>query len=150
MNTEQARQIISGVLTSQIQAVLATQSEHQPYTSLMAFAETEDLTRILLATYRATYKYANLMANGRAALLIDNRTCQASDHYHAVAVTAVGAVAEVGEHEKDLLLQLYVNKHSTLTNFVRSPDCALLAMRVENYFLVSRFHNVITLPMMPS
>ncbi|NJN45599.1 MAG: pyridoxamine 5'-phosphate oxidase family protein [Candidatus Competibacteraceae bacterium] len=147
MSLEQSREIIKELLASQIQAVLATQSQHQPYTSLMTFAETGDLSQLLFATYRATYKYSNLMDNGRAALLIDNRTCQASDHYDGIAVTAVGSVAEVSEADRSVLLPLYLDKHPSLTDFVLAPDCALLSMQVEHYYLVSQFQNVVVLPM---
>jgi len=147
MSLEQSREIIKDLLASQIQAVLATQSQHQPYTSLMTFAETEDLSQLLFATYRASYKYSNLMDNGRAALLIDNRTCQASDHTNGIAVSAVGNVAEVSEADRALLLPLYLNKHPSLADFVLSPDCALLSMQVEHYYLVSQFQNVVVLPM---
>jgi hypothetical protein len=48
----------------------------QPYASLMAFAATDDLKRLLFATERNTRKYANLVSNPRAALLVDNRSNQ--------------------------------------------------------------------------
>ncbi|MEZ5581489.1 MAG: hypothetical protein R3F37_00660 [Candidatus Competibacteraceae bacterium] len=86
------------------------------------------------------------MANGRAALLIDNRTCQASDHYNAIAVTAVGAVIEVSETDRSVLLPLYLSKHPSLADFALAADCALLSMRVEHYYLVSQFQNVVVLP----
>ena len=70
---ELLRQTVRTLLDSQIQGVLATQHQQQPYTSLMAFAVTPDLRRIVFATARATRKYANLLDNPRASLLIDNR-----------------------------------------------------------------------------
>ncbi|MCK7582467.1 MAG: pyridoxamine 5'-phosphate oxidase family protein [Chromatiales bacterium] len=89
---EQLRHTIQTLLDSQIQAVLATQHQRQPYTSLMAFAVTPDLRQIVFATYRATQKYANLLANPRASLLIDNRCNNATDYRNAVAISAQGTV----------------------------------------------------------
>ncbi len=140
------RQIVSDLFASQIQAVLATQNDRQPYTSLMAFAATADLKKLLFATYRATHKYNNLSHNPRAALLIDNRSNRSSDHYDGLAVTAVGTTHEVAETERETFLNLYLQRHPGLKEFVTSPACALMAMNVECYYIVSKFQEVTELP----
>ena len=81
----QAKRILGDLFESQLQTVLATDNQQQPYTSLMAFVATADLTRLLFATYRATHKYYNLQSNPKAALLIDNRTCQLTNRYEGKA-----------------------------------------------------------------
>ncbi len=139
---EQLRQLIRALLDTQIQAVLATQHRQQPYTSLMAFAVTPDLRRIVFATYRATRKYANLLANPRAALLIDNRCNDSADYRNAVAISAQGTVHEVDVDRRTELLNLYLGKHPRLRDFVTAADCALLQLDVECYYVVSRFQNV--------
>ncbi len=63
--------IIRELLVSQRLAVLSTQDHGQPYINLIAFAATDDLKYLYFATNRATRKYANLMADSRASLLID-------------------------------------------------------------------------------
>ena len=148
MDTQaQAKRTLGDLFESQLQAVLATANRQQPYTSLMAFVATADLTRLLLATYRATHKYHNLQSNPRAALLIDNRTCQLTDHYEGTAVTATGQVHEIPAVEREEFLQLFLAKHPNLTDFVNSPDCALMAMRVEHYYIVSQFQQVVDVAM---
>ena len=139
---EQLRQLIRTLLDTQIQAVLATQHQRQPYTSLMAFAVTPDLRRIVFATYRATRKYANLLANPRAALLIDNRCNDSADYRNAVAISAQGTVHEVDVDRRTELLNLYLGKHPRLRDFVTAADCALLQLDVQCYYVVSRFQNV--------
>ena len=136
------RHTIQTVLDSQIQAVLATQRQRQPYTSLMAFAATPDLCQIAFATYRATQKYANLLDNPRASLLIDNRCNSAADFRNAVAISAQGAVREPGPGERQPLLDLYLRKHPHLRDFVAADDCALLLLDVDCYFVVTRFQSV--------
>ena len=79
-------------------AVLATQKNGQPYSSLVAFAVTEDLKHLIFATSRATRKYDNFSSDSRVALLIDTRTNKVSDFHHAMAVTAVGTAIEVEEN----------------------------------------------------
>lgn len=144
-SSDSARQLLKDLFATQLQAVLATDCERQPYTSLMAFAATENLDRLLFATYRDSHKYRNLQTNPRAALLIDNRTCQLSDHFEGVAVTAIGRATEAPAAERDRLLALYLARHPNLAEFVASPACALMTLRVEHYYIVSRFQDVLEL-----
>lgn len=142
-NNEQSRQIVSELFATQLQAVLATNNQQQPYTSLMAFMATADLKKLLFATYRATQKYHNLQSNPKAALLIDNRTCRLTDHYQGTAITAIGQVYEIPATEREEFLQFFLARHPNLESFVASPDCALMAMRVEHYYIVSQFQQVV-------
>jgi len=144
---ESLKQMLSTLLATQLQAVLATQDQRQPYTSLMAFTATPDLKKLLFATYRDTFKYQNLLANPRVAMLIDNRTGHLQDHYGGIAVTATGNAQEIDQREKDDGLGLYIAKHPNLETFVRSPACALMAMEVEHYYVVRDFQKVTNLPM---
>lgn len=141
----QGRDLLRDLLSSQIQAVLATQGQHQPYTSLMAFAATDDLKTLLFATYRNTHKYQNLKFNPHVAMLIDNRTGDINDHYRSVAVTATGRVREVDSIDIESCRQLYLSKHPNLEEFILTPACALMEMRVLHYYIVSQFQQVVEL-----
>ena len=124
-------------------AVLATCDEHgHPYTSLMAFAATDNLDRLLLATERSSRKFANLSAEPRVALLIDSRPNRGSDLKEALAVTVVGRAQEVRRAERVGLLRLYLVKHPQLEAFVTSPSCALISVKVKVYYVASRFQRV--------
>ena len=143
MSTPQSlHDTVQTLLNTQIQGVLATQREQQPYTSLMAFAVTSNLRHILFATYRATQKYTNLLANPRVSLLIDSRCNAASDYRDAVPISAQGQAHQVGVDRHAELLQLYLTKHPGLRDFVTAPDCVLLQLDVECYYVVSQFQNV--------
>lgn len=146
-NSHELRQTIQTLLDLQIQAVLATQHQQQPYTSLMAFAVTADLRQIVFATHRSTQKYANLSANPHASLLIDNRCNAESDYRNAIAISAQGLVREVIKDRYTELLQLYLNKHPRLWDFVTAADCVLLQLDVECYYIVSQFQKVTHLRM---
>jgi putative heme iron utilization protein len=128
---------------SQRFAVLATDDHGQPFASLMAFAATEDLGEIVLLTERATRKFANLKANARVALLIDDRENKGSDTQDSVAVTALGEAQEVDPDAGAPFLQLYLARHPYLTAFAASPGCAIIGVRIDSYLLVSRFQKVI-------
>lgn len=134
---------IRGLLVSQRLAVLATSQRGQPYTSLVAFAFSDDLRRLFFATTRATRKFANLQAEPRVSLLIDNRSHRSDDFREAIAVTALGRAQEVGDSERSALLDLYLERHAGLQEFATAPTCALLQVEVTRYSLVSRFQNVV-------
>ncbi len=135
--------ILRELFATQRLAVLATREEGgHPYANLMAFAASDDLRTLLVVTGRATRKYANLQADPRVALLIDNRSHQPSDIHKAVAVTVLGDAEEVSGAERDRLLSAYVDKHPHLDEFASSPSCALFRVDVRSYYLVRRFQEV--------
>jgi heme iron utilization protein len=138
----QLKETIKALLDSQRLAVLATQGEVRPYGSLVAFAATADLKSILFATTRATRKYANLLKNTGVAMVIDTRTNQTADFADAAAVTVLGDVEEIADHEMERLRSIYLGKHPNLREFAESPTTALLRVNVKTYIMVSRFQNV--------
>jgi heme iron utilization protein len=122
-------------------AVLATQSDGQPYTNLVAFAEFGNLRNILFVTSRETRKYANTLASKKVALLIDSRKNQASDLHNAVAITALGTVEEVAAENKDNLSRIYLAKHPQLKEFLQKPLNALMKVTITEY-IVATFEGV--------
>jgi len=141
-DSEEIQSQLKDLFSAQKLAVLCTQSEGQPYASLVSFVATEHL---LFATSRATRKYANLAADSRAALLIDSRSNRDSDLSQAIAVTATGIVDEIQGPDSDRLVGPYLAKHPSLDEFVNSPSNAFLRLKVESYVMVRRFQDVITL-----
>ena len=138
---------IAELLLSQKLAVLATQSpEGSSYSSLIAFAATGDLQKIVLATPKATRKFANIKHNPKVSLLIDDRSNNEKDFHDAQAVTVMGAVeridADISQNE---LASLYLSKHPYLEDFLRSPSTAFVIISVKSYYLVSRFQEVMEL-----
>lgn len=71
MIDQDARQDLRTLLTGQSLAVLATDQDGHPYSSLVGFVATETLKHILFATTRGTRKYRNMDANPRVSLLVD-------------------------------------------------------------------------------
>ena len=113
--------------------------------SLVAFAPADDDTALLFSTLRATRKYQNLVADSRVALLISNHENRSTDLRNAAAVTALGQVGEVEESERSAMEEVLLARHAAMTEFVRSPGCALLRVAIRSYYLVTRFQNVIEL-----
>ena len=139
------KKLLRDLFESQKLAVLATHSEGQPYANLMAFAATKDLKNLLVATTRSTRKFANLSADSRVAMLFDNRSNTARDFRSAITVTATGIADEVKPRDRKRLQKLYLAKHPHLEDFVTSPNCALVRIRVNTYYIVTRFQNVMEL-----
>jgi len=140
---------LKGLFASQRLAVLATQNEGQPYTSLVAFVAGKNVKHLFFATTRATRKYANLRADARVAMLVDNRSNEATDFRWAMAVTATGKAEEIEGQEREEASKLYLAKHPHLEEFVSSPSCALLRISVERYYVASRFQKVIEVHVRP-
>ena len=133
---------ISQLLKSQRLAVLATQRNGQPYTSLMAYAFTDDCEELVVATGTSTRKHQNILTDSRVSLLVDNRSNAQEDFHEAIALTIVGSVQEISEQELPHYQELYVKRHPYLDSFVEAPTTILLKIVVYHYLLVSRFQNV--------
>ena len=140
-NAEELSGLIKKVFTSQRFAVLATQSEGQPYSSLIAFAEADNLRSLIFVTSRDTRKYSNTQANRKVAVLVDSRTNQVSDLQNAVAITAIGTIEEVAESNRDYLSGIYLSKHPQLSDFLHEPSNAFMKVVVTEY-VVATFEGV--------
>ena len=144
-DTRKLTEQLNDLFFSQPLAVLSTTGNGQPYCSLIAFAASDNLQDLIFATPRATRKFSNIKNNSRVSLLIDNRGNTVSDFHHAMAVTSTGTVSEISEDEKTDSLTIYLRKHPHLEEFVMSPTCALMRVKVENYYVVKHFQNVMVL-----
>lgn len=133
---------ITRLLGSQQLAVLSTQRDGQPYSSLMAFAFTPDLANIVVATGKSTRKHQNLMQESRVSLLIDNRTNSENDFHAAMAVTVIGKAQLIAPSEQSSYEKIYLQRHPYLEKFLASPTTALVKIAVSHYILVSRFQDV--------
>jgi len=142
MGASQLRVLLKDLFASPKLAVLATHRDWQPYSNLVAFATTNHLKYVLFATPRATRKYANIAADSRVAMLMDNRSNREDDLHSAVAVTATGKAEEPRATEKNRYVEIYLRKHAHMREFLLSPNCALLKVEVDAYYVVSRFQNV--------
>ncbi|MFH1982094.1 MAG: pyridoxamine 5'-phosphate oxidase family protein [Pseudomonadota bacterium] len=139
---ETIRQNIHALLREQQLGVLSTIGENAPYASLVATAVSDDDRYLYFVTPRATRKFANLSVNPQVALLVNNSMNRPEDFHRAMAVTATGTVVSTPPADRDKILSRYVAKHPYLEDFARSPNCALVVVRVERYILVQRFQNV--------
>ena len=123
--------------------VLSTLNERHPYVNLIGFYVNDDLNEIIFATYRSTRKFSNITLNSNVSVLIDSRSNRDVDFQTAIAATAIGAAKEVSGNERNRLQSLFLKKYPHLCDFVSSPDCALMRIKVERYIIVNEFQNVV-------
>lgn len=138
-------ELVRRLLETQLLAVLGTHHEGEPYTNLVGFAATPDLRHLLFATGRATRKHANLVADARAAMTIDDRSNRPADFTEASAATAVGVVEDYGPDDRASFETVFLTRHPHLEAFVKSPSCVPLRLRVSVYHVVTRFQHVVEL-----
>ncbi len=151
MNTAgEPQNTILRLLASERLAVLATHEAGQPYTSLVAVSPSDDLTYVLFPTMRSTHKYRNIAADGRVALLVDNRSAEKPDSADAMALTITGIAAEVEQEQRESLLQQYLARQPHMKAFATDPECAIVKVQVDRYRLVRRLQDVAELDMKPA
>jgi nitroimidazol reductase NimA-like FMN-containing flavoprotein (pyridoxamine 5'-phosphate oxidase superfamily) len=147
MDTNELKRALHHLLESRRVGVLATHNQGQPYGSLVAFTVAEDLTTLVFTTGRGTRKFANLSADSRVALVVDNRTNDDADFYEAAAVTATGECEVLAGQQADEARNNFLERHPQLDHFVNAPSCAIVRIIVERYTYVSRFQEVVELDM---
>ena len=123
--------------------VLCTQSQSQPYGSLVALAATEDLTSFFFSTPIATRKYRLLSECNQVALVIDSRSGAPIELMQVEAVTATGRAYVVSPGpDFAQCASLLIERHPYLAAFVRAESSALFRIEVDRYFHVCHFQEV--------
>jgi hypothetical protein len=123
--------------------VLCTQSQSQPYGSLVALAATKDLTSFVFSTPIATRKYRLLCECNQVALVVDSRSGAPVELMQVEAVTATGR-AHLVPPGPDFTqwANLLIERHPYLAAFVRAESSALFRIEVDSFFHVCRFQEV--------
>ncbi len=142
-NSDQLEEEIRALCSEQPFAVLATQGEGQPYTSLISFSVSENLGHLIFSTPARSRKYNLINKNRKVSILIDNRAQQPKSINLIRAVTITGAariLADSGEVEH--WSKLLISRHSYLKKFIQSPSSSLILVEIEEYFYVRQFQEV--------
>jgi len=130
---------------TQRQGVLATVSDEQPFTSLIAYTLTPDMKGVIFTTPKDTTKYRNILKKKQVAILIDTRTKTGSDYLETEAVTIIGTARPILRgKERSELAEIFVKKHPKLTPFVKSPTTSLILVEISHCLHVSGFQTVST------
>jgi len=129
--------------SSQMHAVLATDSNGQPYTSLIAYTLTPDMKGVVFATPKSTRKYKNILRNSHVSLLIDTRSNTTKDYMQAESITIFGDARPVRKgKEWSKSAQVLTKKHPQLIGFIDSPEIALVFVKITRCIHVTKFQTV--------
>ncbi len=124
-------------------AVLATDDNGRPYTSLVAYAITPDLKKVIFTTPKRTRKYKNILNSEHVALLIDNRPKTNKNVMGTEAVTITGVARPVRKGKaKDELIRIFLGKHPDFEDFVKSASTAIVAVDVVQCIHVGKFQTI--------
>lgn len=134
---------IRRLVKDQLYGVLCTQSDGQPYGSMVAFAFTEDLKHVVFGTPKATKKYEILMTCKNVALVVNNMNRHPDDLMKVEALTATGRASEITSTEPaNRWAEVLLQRHPYLEAFIVSPSTALFEVEMGRYFFVSSFQEV--------
>jgi nitroimidazol reductase NimA-like FMN-containing flavoprotein (pyridoxamine 5'-phosphate oxidase superfamily) len=123
--------------------VLATNDKGQPYTSLISFAITPDLQRVIFATPKDTSKYKNIMNTKEVAILIDSRSGKQKNLMATEAVTVIGTARYVRRGKlRDELAGTFLKKHPDLEEFIQSNTTALIVVEATRCVHVGEFQTI--------
>ena len=124
-------------------AVLATVSDNEPYTSLVAYAVTPDMKGLIFATPRGTQKYRNIIRNKNVSLLIDTRSNTAADYRKAELITIMGSAHRLKRGRKrDDFAKALLKKHPKLKKFAEAPSTSLVLVKIIKCIHVNSFQIV--------
>jgi nitroimidazol reductase NimA-like FMN-containing flavoprotein (pyridoxamine 5'-phosphate oxidase superfamily) len=128
---------------TQPHAVLATDSDGQPYTSLIAYALTTDIKGVIFITPKSTRKYKNILKNKKVALLIDTRSNTTRDYMSAECVTILGKAYPVRKGKKRTeFSEIFLKKHPKFREIIDSPETVLVLIKIIKGIHVTRFQSV--------
>jgi uncharacterized pyridoxamine 5'-phosphate oxidase family protein len=123
--------------------VLATESDGQPYTSMIAFALSSDKKGIVFITPQKTRKYKNILKNNRVSLLIDTRSNTEKDYMSAESLTILGNAFPVRKGVKwSELTKVLIRKHPKLNEIIHSAETKLIFIKITRCIHVTRFQTV--------
>lgn len=125
--------------SSRLAVLATTDSDGQPHTSLMAFTVFGGVGSLVVATYRDSLKYRSILENEKVALLIDGRDGVSPG---GDVLTARGRAAQIAGDDREKALEMHVARHPDLVGFLRSADCALVGIAVEEYEIVGGIDDV--------
>ena len=135
-------ELITELLQSQVQCVLATTASTQPCLHLMAYAFDQGLREIYFASYENTVKINNIAQNAQVAVLWDNRTAQHRDHVEGLALTATGHARRLTGTQHEEISRLLSLRNPTLSGLLSDRRSATFAVAVKHYRLVRGYGEI--------
>jgi uncharacterized pyridoxamine 5'-phosphate oxidase family protein len=141
-NLRTSREYIEDVLKLNKFAVLATENNGQPHTSLIAITPFESSLQLIFATYRNTLKYRNLVNNNKVAVLIESRDSTMKGLSKSIVLTIIGHTEEIGITKNESASRAHLKRHPEMESFMISSDCVILRIIAQSYQVVNGIDNI--------
>jgi heme iron utilization protein len=135
-NLKTSREYIEDVLKFNKFAVLATEGDGQPHTSLIAITQFGGFRQLVFATYRNTLKYRNLAHNRKVAVLIESENVNMKGLRKSNVLTIIGHTEEISRENNEAAYQAHLKRHPDMESFMLSSDCALILVIAQSYQVV--------------
>ena len=139
------KEYIEGFIKTSRFAVLATEGDGQPHTSLVAITPFGSLRQLIFATYRNTRKYRNLANNCKVAVLIEGTHVNMKGLNEIVVLSIIGYTEEIRITDNEAAYQAHLKRHPEMESFMLSPDCALILVTAQSYQVVNGIDDVMWL-----
>jgi uncharacterized pyridoxamine 5'-phosphate oxidase family protein len=130
------KEYIEGAIQTSQFAVLATEGNGQPHTSLIAITPFVSFRQLIFATYRNTLKYRNLAHNSKVAVLIESGDVNMRGLQKSIVLTIIGHTEEISITENEAAFQVHLKRHPQMKSFMLSSDCALILVIAQSYQVV--------------
>ncbi len=141
---DRAIKLTKSILKDELFGVLATSGEDECYTSLISFANEDDLKTLAFATPIETKKFEMIQANKNVSILIDNRSSDEKSINDIAAITCLGQARVLKEKEEiEKWSKTLLNKHSYLDEFISADTTAIVLVDISKYYYVTSFQEVI-------
>ena len=130
------KQYVEDLLKACRLAVLATESDGQPHTSLIAITPVDGFRQLIFATYRNTRKYRNIVHNSKVALLIEGEYVNSKGLKEKIVLSIIGHTEDISIAENEAACQEHLKRHPEMESFMSSSDCILIRVIVQSYQVV--------------
>lgn len=141
-NHSTIKEHIEGILNTTGFAVLATEGNGQPHTSLIAITPFDNCRQLIFATYRNTLKYRNLSHNDKVAVLIENREVDINGLQKSIVLTIIGHTKEISKAESEAASRAHIKRHAEMESFMLSSDYVLFRVIAQSYQIVNGIDEV--------
>lgn len=144
-DVNQIKEIVAKELGNQRFGVYSTVRNDRPHSTLVGYALTEDLTKIIFYTPINTRKFVNTRLHHHAVLFIDNTKNQPEDTKKAVSIAAKGQGrigSDLPHEEYESYKKIYLDRNPHMEFFIR-PKTEMIVLDVQEYEVVSNFQTVV-------
>jgi heme iron utilization protein len=136
------KEYITRILMTSKFAVLATEGDGQPHTSLIAITPLGSYRQLIFATYRNTIKYRNLIHNSKVAVLIEGASAKSKDLKRSIVLTIIGHSEEISIEENEAAFNAHLKRHPEMESFMRSSDCTLIMVIAQSFQVVNGINDI--------